>query len=105
MNTTWWNGRAFKVLLAQVLVCAAAGMMYSLPTQAANQERGRALYENQCETCHDGWAHSPAHRKARSLADLRRRTAAWSTHGGLDWSSEEIDDVVEYLNAHFYHFK
>ncbi len=104
MNTKWWNGHASAVLM-QVLVCAAASVMYSSPTQATNQERGRALYENQCKTCHEGWVHGRTHRKARSLADLRSRTAAWSTHGGLEWSSEEIDDVVDYLDAHFYHFK
>lgn len=58
-----------------------------------------------CKSCHEEWAHSRANHKAKSLADVRRRTAAWSTHGGLDWSSEEIDDVAEYLNVHFYHFK
>lgn len=102
--TKWWNGHTFKVLV-QVLVCVTSWLLYSLPAVAVNLERGRALYENQCETCHDGWVHSRTHRKASSRADLRSRTAAWSTHGGLNWSSEEIDDVVEYLDAHFYHFK
>lgn len=100
MNRTSWNGHRFA-LAAPALACA----LFSQSAQAENQERGRALYENQCESCHEGWAHSRSNRKAKSLAELRSRTAGWSEHSGLDWSSEEIDDVVEYLNDQFYHFK
>jgi hypothetical protein len=36
------------------------------------------------------------------MSSLRQRVAAWSTHSGLDWGNEEIDDVTDYLNRHFY---
>jgi hypothetical protein len=39
----------------------------------------------------------------RTLAELRRRTEAWSVHSRLEWSREEIDDVADYLDRAFYH--
>lgn len=104
MNPKGSHGSCFAATV-RILVCAAPVWMYSSSTPAANPERGQALYETQCESCHSDWAHSRKHRKTKSLADLRKRTAAWSTHSGLDWSAEEIDDVVAYLDKRFYHFK
>jgi mono/diheme cytochrome c family protein len=104
MNGEWWSRRWFALVLP-VLAAAASYFILTLSAQAENQERGRALYENQCETCHGDWAHSRKARKAKSIADLRSRVAAWSVHSGLDWRPEEIDDVVEYLDTQFYHFK
>ena len=97
--------RGLIPVTAMALVFAALGVVAVLPALAANEERGRALYENQCQSCHEQWAHSRTSRKAKSLADLQRLTAAWSTHAGLEWNAEEIDDVVGYLDAKFYHFK
>ena len=95
----------FMLMAVKMPVFAALVLICSQPSWASNPERGRALYENQCESCHAEWAHARTNRKAKSLADLRLRATAWSTHGGLDWNSEEVNDVVEYLNVHFYHFK
>ena len=104
MSANRLHGNAFA-MAALLLMCAAMTWMCALSVQAADRERGRALYENQCQSCHEKGVHSRANRKAKSLVDLRQRAAAWSTHGGLDWSSEEINDVADYLNARFYHFK
>jgi mono/diheme cytochrome c family protein len=75
------------------------------PSQVVAEEpfdRGQALYENHCMSCHESWAHSRAGRHVRTISELRARTAAWSVHSHLDWSAEEIDDVTDYLNRTFY---
>ncbi len=65
-------------------------------------DRGQALYEHHCMSCHESWAHTRAGRHVRTLGELRSRTEAWSVHSHLDWSAEEIDDVTDYLNRTFY---
>lgn len=74
----------------------------SLPLAAQDFDRGKELYENHCQGCHESWAHERAGRQVSSLGELRQRVAGWSFHSGLDWRDEEIDDVADYLNRQFY---
>jgi len=88
--------------------CAAlvlAGALLAPAFAAAAQfDRGEALYENHCRSCHEDWAHEREERRViGSLDALRARVAAWSIHSGLDWSAEEVEDVTGYLNRSFYH--
>jgi mono/diheme cytochrome c family protein len=84
--------------LSGVLVLGLA----ALPAQSQEFSRGQALYENHCQSCHTDWAHNREGRKVDSVNELRRRVAAWSDHGGLGWSDEDIGDVADYLNRTFY---
>lgn len=88
---------------------AVAALLCLLPALSAVQaaqafDRGQALYENHCRSCHEDEAHTRAARRAASMADLRKWVATWSFHAALDWSGEEIDDVVQYMNRRYYHF-
>jgi mono/diheme cytochrome c family protein len=74
----------------------------SAPVAAAEFDRGRALYENHCQLCHEDWAHTREGRVVVSLDGLRARVVSWSVHSGLRWRAEEIDEVTEYLNRRFY---
>lgn len=87
---------------AALLLCVTMG----LPATSLAEvfDRGEALYENHCKSCHETWAHERQGREASSLDAVRKRVAAWSVHSGLDWSDEEIDDVTSYLDRQFYRF-
>jgi mono/diheme cytochrome c family protein len=88
------------------LVAGACGIpAFAAPAAAAEPARGQALYENHCQFCHESWVHERDGRRIDSLAQLRRRVAAWSVHSGLDWSDREIDDVTDYLAQNFYRIK
>ena len=69
---------------------------------AAAASRGGLLYENHCTGCHESGAHIRANRKAKSMADLRGWVTRWSGELKLNWSSEEIDDVAQYLARRYY---
>jgi hypothetical protein len=66
--------------------------------------RGELLYENHCTSCHESIVHIRENRRARSAADLRGWVARWSGELKLNWSSDEIDAVAEFLANRFYKF-
>lgn len=98
--------RSIKVLGSRgpLAVAAVLAGLAGLSAPAATEEfdRGAALYENHCQYCHEGWAHTRDGRVVNSLDGLRMRVASWSIHAGLHWGGEEIDDVTRYLNRRFY---
>jgi mono/diheme cytochrome c family protein len=94
------NPRAMTAV--HILAGLCAGLLL-LPAAAQEQfDRGRALYEHHCMSCHESWAHTREGRHVRTLSELRTRTEAWSIHSRLGWTGEEIDDVTDYLNRAFY---
>jgi mono/diheme cytochrome c family protein len=94
------NSRWLKLSATLIGVLAFVAML-----RAVEFDRGEALYENHCSTCHDPQVHVAGEaRHVTTPADLRARVAAWSVHSGLNWSAEDIDDVTDYLNRHFYRF-
>ncbi len=90
----WIPCRVLATLLF-ALSLSAAGF-------AADFDRGRALYEHHCQSCHEDWAHTRGNRKVTTLDGLRMRVSSWSVHSGLDWGAEEISAVTAYLNRRFY---
>ena len=98
MNSRWLKLAGVAATLVGVLALVAV-------LHAVEFDRGQALYENHCATCHDPQAHVLGKmRHVTTPADLRARVAAWSVHSGLNWSAEDIDDVTDYLNRRFYRF-
>lgn len=70
----------------------------------ADPERGRALYENHCQACHTGKIHGRNDRWPGNVADLRAVVKRWQRNENLPWGTEEIEDVVFYLNTAHYRF-
>ena len=85
---------------AAVILCST--LLFSSPFVLAEFERGQQLYENHCRLCHESWVHTRATSRITSVSSLRQRVAAWNIHSGLDWGEEEIHDVTDYLNRHYY---
>jgi len=70
----------------------------------AEFDRGEALYENHCTSCHETLVHTREGGRVTTRSELRKRVAAWSIHSGLGWSAEEVDDVTGFLTRRFYRF-
>jgi mono/diheme cytochrome c family protein len=109
MNIGNSNSKARGHRVSRSLGMAVAGgvLLCSLspPLQSQEPSRGQALYENHCRACHESSAHTREGRKVKSMAALRDRVAGWSTHAGLDWTAQDVDDVTDYLNRAFYRFE
>ena len=85
------------------LLVAAAGLAF--PAWAAelpDAERGRLLYENHCGVCHSSKVHRRAAPLPMNLKDLRGIVGGWVKDQKLNWSDNEISDVVEYLDSTYY---
>jgi mono/diheme cytochrome c family protein len=93
---SWW----LKAAGGAALLAGVLGLMAAL--NAIEFDRGEALYENHCTSCHDPQVHAGETRHVTTLQDLRARVAAWSVHSGLNWSEEDINDVTDFLNRRFY---
>jgi hypothetical protein len=66
--------------------------------------RGDMLYTNHCLGCHESIVHIRNKRQVKNLTALQSTVSHWSQELGLRWSSREINDVVLYLNLHYYHY-
>jgi cytochrome c5 len=88
--------------LAAALVAASA--LAAGSASGADAERGRALYESRCDSCHSESVHGRAKRVAKDFDDVRRWVGRWNANLGLHWGDEEIDDVSLYLNNTYYRY-
>jgi mono/diheme cytochrome c family protein len=90
-----------RVLLASVLLQAALPLHAQAPPPAS---RGELLYTTHCIACHTMQVHWRDRRVVTDPASLTAQVGRWQKNTGLDWSSEEIQDVARYLNATVYRF-
>jgi hypothetical protein len=95
--------------LAGTLAALTAGMAWCalaadrLPG-APGPDRGEALYELRCLSCHATSVHGREKRVARDFGEIRTWVERWNATLRLDWSSEEIDDVAIHLNRRYYRY-
>jgi mono/diheme cytochrome c family protein len=66
--------------------------------------RGELLYRNHCIACHSTSVHWRDRRLVTDFGTLIAQVGRWERNAGLGWTSEEILDVVQYLNATIYRF-
>ena len=73
-------------------------------TLAADIENGNDLHFEQCTGCHGSEVYAHAGRKMKDLAQLGKQVRFCQNAVGASWFDDEVDDVIEYLNATYYHF-
>ena len=66
--------------------------------------RGKALYETYCGGCHYERVHQRLRSEVKELADLRDMVARWAPQTKRQFTLDEIEDVVQYLNQSHYRF-
>ena len=86
------------------LFAAAAALPYASSAAGADAARGRALYENHCQSCHTSNIHSRAKKLPITKHEVRLIVDDWRRQVNLPWTPEEVEDVVEYLNVTRYKY-
>jgi mono/diheme cytochrome c family protein len=95
-----------SVALGAALAGCAAGVgtTTATATDVRDLERGRTLYDNNCRVCHTSKVHRRVPQLPVNHDELRLIVLTWVRFEGLQWSSEDIDDVVFYVNRTYYQF-
>ena len=79
-------------------------MSCTLPALAQDPARGKLLYETHCGACHYERVHQRLRPKVRELAELRDEVARWAPQTKQNFTLDEREDIVQYLNESHYRF-
>ena len=85
-------------------VIAIGLLAFGSVAQAADIENGDDLHFENCTGCHDSSLYTSAERKVLDLAQLGKQVRFCKDAVGATWFDDEVDDVIEYLNATYYKF-
>ncbi len=96
--------RKHTLTFAAVFLAVLALGLAMRSASGADAQRGRALYESRCSTCHSVSVHGRKKRVASDFNDVRRWVVRWNDNLALHWGDEEVDDVSAYLNNTYYRF-
>ena len=71
---------------------------------AAQGGRGELLYLTYCHSCHTEQLHWRDKQVATNWTSLVVEVRRWQANGNLDWSADDVEAVVRYLNDHYYRY-
>jgi len=91
----------FLAGLLMAITLSPAGAVERTPDVA----HGKALVDKKCMGCHDNRQYTRPNRIIHTYEDLRGRVEFCDSASNANFSFDDLDDVVEYLNVNFYKFK
>ena len=77
-------------------------LLVALPAWTQDPARGKLLYETHCGGCHYERVHDRLRTKIGDLADLRDEVARWAPQTKRQFTLDEREDLVQYLNESHY---
>ncbi len=73
--------------------------------KTADAHPGKALHDANCISCHDSQKYTRVDRTVKDFAQLQGRVQMCDANLGKPLSAADIEQVTDYLNQAFYHFK
>jgi len=73
--------------------------------RAPDVAHGKTLHDKKCMSCHDNHQYTRPNRIIHTFEDLRARVEFCDSAANARFSSDDLNDVVEYLNINFYKFR
>ena len=86
------------------IAAACLLLLLAAPAFAQDAAPGRLLYETYCGLCHYERVHYRLRSDVKDLADLRDMVARWAPQTKRQFTLDEREDVVQYLNESHYRF-
>ncbi|HEC20509.1 MAG TPA: hypothetical protein ENI97_14425 [Gammaproteobacteria bacterium] len=91
------------------VLAVVISMLLMTPSWAAdhkpNIKHGEVLVAKKCMGCHDNRQYTRPNRIIHTYEDLRARVEFCDSASNANFSFDDLDDVVEYLNTTYYKFK
>ncbi len=72
---------------------------------AVDMEHGKQLHEKNCMGCHSSEVYTREKRVVNNFSELKERIRQCELANDLTWFDEDIDAVINYLNATYYKFE
>lgn len=86
------------------LASTCLALSLTFPAFAQDPAPGRLLYETHCGGCHYERVHQRVRSDVKDLGGLRDTVARWADQTKHRFTVQEIEEVVQYLNATHYRF-
>ena len=67
--------------------------------------RGEALYEENCDACHNERIHWRAQTLVTDWPSLKAQVRRWQSNAGQRWADADVIAVAQYLNTLHYHYQ
>lgn len=85
-----------RQILLTLLLISAAGLVHA--------RDAAALVKRDCMSCHGDEVYTREKRMVRSMDGLRQQIGRCHRVAGTNWTPEESESVVQYLNQKYYKF-
>ena len=90
-----------RLLFAASLTSLASSAFAALPGDSAD---GKRLHDVNCSGCHDTGVYMRKTRSVQSLGALKQQLDSCGHASGRELSALQKQNVIKYLNDHFYRF-
>ena len=75
-----------------------------LGSTTAVAQNAASLIQRDCMSCHGNEVYSRENRMVNSLSGLRHQIGRCHQATGKNWSPDQVEAVVQYLNENYYKF-
>jgi len=89
-------------MIARLSLAGAMLATVSVPSPAADLDRGRSLHDTHCVLCHSPSVYTREDRIANNYLEILQQVQRWQDNTKLRWSSYDIDSVAEFLADRYY---
>lgn len=87
-----------------LLTLCAAACLSAPGLVSADPANGERLHQMHCQQCHDSQVYTRENHFVTSMPGLESQVRRCEQNIGLKMFDDEVQDVVDYLDQHFYHF-
>lgn len=89
------------IFFASLTILLAQGAAAALPGDSAE---GKRLHDASCTGCHDAGLYTRKNRVVRSLDALKQQVEGCGHMANKNFSADDRQNIVKYLNDRFYQF-
>ena len=93
-----------KPMITALLLLATPFTVHADSLSLGNASQGEKLHNQFCTACHTSTVYTRPGRSVNSYGGLVGRVGGCSNQLKLDFSRDQINDIVAYLNGHYYKF-